>query len=228
MTEVGLLRTFVLLWKWKRKGQENQENGCSWKPDVVGFYPHFMWRLGRGLPRTQVFFISQLMLQSCDNPTNMLTDFNLVVGFWFCENKYFHRRKVLPMKYRSLQDRATGRHRCWWVKHSSRQDFNQNCQNNQSSAFQSYSNRQVQLGQCFGGTSPQLPGGRIFSRLFQGAFSNSWPSPWNLGALEWASDQGHLCWLGTMAWQPHRVTRTNGRSAQNIKYLFKRWFSEQK
>ena len=62
------------------------------------------------------FFISQLMLQSCDNPTNMLTDFNLVVGFWFCENKYFHRRKVLPMKYRSLQDRATGRHRCWWVK----------------------------------------------------------------------------------------------------------------
>ena len=121
--------------------------------------------------------ISQLMLQSCDSPTNMLTDFNLVVGFWFCENKYFHRRKVLPMKYRSPQDRATGRHRCWWVKHSSRQDFNQNCQNNQSSAFQSYSNRQVQLGQCFGGTSPQLPGGRIFSRLFPGAFSNSWPSP---------------------------------------------------
>ena len=83
---------------------------------MVGFYPLFIWRLGRGLPRTQVFFISQLMLQSCDNPTNMLTDFNLVVGFWFCENKYFHRRKVLPMKYRSPQDRATGRHRCWWVK----------------------------------------------------------------------------------------------------------------
>ena len=90
---------------------------------MVGFYPLFMWRLGRGLPRTQVFFISQLMLQSCDNPTNMLTDFNLVVGFWFCENKYFHRRKVLPMKYRSPQDRATGRHRCWWVKLSSRRDF---------------------------------------------------------------------------------------------------------
>ena len=55
------------------------------------------------------------------------------------------------------------------------------------------------------------------------------PSKWvkingldlDIGALEWSGDKGHLYWLRTMAWQPHRVTRTNGKSSHIFKLLLK-------